>query len=224
VIRTINAHILQKNKTALHLRATRTFTDCLGKERKAGEEWIVTFEDHEVHIPDVFEEVVGEVASITLTSRQYCYIIDPVEDGKNQLGQRKLVKGETHFFLLPGESLSPEGVCPVHILAPEEALIVRSREGFEETLKKRKTQRRPGDRWFIYGPGEYFPPTQVQVLQKRAALVQIEPLGVYMFYSVFSLVLFVMMVIACGVFFAYMPTYKIANLFTLMERKEEFLK
>ncbi len=32
----------------------------------------------EVHIPDVFEEVIAQVDSITLTSREYCVILDPV--------------------------------------------------------------------------------------------------------------------------------------------------
>lgn len=41
----VTARILERNKTALHLRATNTFVDCYGKERKAGEEWLVTYED-----------------------------------------------------------------------------------------------------------------------------------------------------------------------------------
>jgi major vault protein len=46
VVSSVNGYILEKNKTALMLRAKRTFTDEFGKERKAGEEWLVTYEDH----------------------------------------------------------------------------------------------------------------------------------------------------------------------------------
>lgn len=37
----IPAQVLTE-KVALHLHATRTFTDIFGKKRKAGEEWLVT--------------------------------------------------------------------------------------------------------------------------------------------------------------------------------------
>lgn len=46
VVTTVTGHILEKKKTALHLRAKKTFVDEFGKERKAGDEWLVTFEDH----------------------------------------------------------------------------------------------------------------------------------------------------------------------------------
>jgi major vault protein len=42
-----------------------------GNERKAGEEWLVTSEQGEVHIPDVYEEVVGTRSITSLSSRQY---------------------------------------------------------------------------------------------------------------------------------------------------------
>lgn len=39
------------------MRATRTFTDITGVNRKNGEEWLIKMEDTEAHIPDVYEEV-----------------------------------------------------------------------------------------------------------------------------------------------------------------------
>ena len=42
---------------ALHMMATRTFTDAKGTTRKNGEEWLITFNDTESHIPDVYEKV-----------------------------------------------------------------------------------------------------------------------------------------------------------------------
>jgi major vault protein len=56
-----------------------------------GEEWLVTFADTETHILNVYEELVAVVNVITLSSRQYCVILDPVEDGKPQLGKKVCV-------------------------------------------------------------------------------------------------------------------------------------
>jgi len=140
----------------------------------------------------VHEETVGDVACIVLNNRQYCVILDPVDEtGKPQLGQKKLVKGDTYFFLQPGERISEENIRNAYILGPEEAVMVRAKESFDDKNRKRKA----GDRWLVYGPGEYFPPVEVNVLQRRAALLQISPLRIYMFYSVTSLVLFVIFLI-----------------------------
>ena len=45
----------------------------------------------------------------------------------------------------------------------------------------------------MYGPGEYFPPIEVQVMERRRALVAIEGMGIYLFYSKVSLVLFLIL-------------------------------
>lgn len=58
-------------------------------------------------IPDVYEVVVGMVKITTLTNREYCVVLDPVDltTGKQQFGKRELRIGEQSFFLLPGEEL-----------------------------------------------------------------------------------------------------------------------
>ena len=43
------------------MRATRTFTDEKKKLRKNGEEWLITFNDTESHIPNVYEEVYNHL-------------------------------------------------------------------------------------------------------------------------------------------------------------------
>lgn len=67
------------------------------------------------------------VANITtLTNRQYCVILDPVgSDGKPQLGQKKLIKGEKSFFLEPGERLE-KGIQNVYVLGEDEGLILKA--------------------------------------------------------------------------------------------------
>jgi len=131
VIETVKAYVLTEKK-ALQLRAIRTFTDVYKIERKAGEEWLVTINLAETHIPDVYEEVVGEVKITALSNRQYCVILDPVDkNGKPRFGQRELRRGEVSFFLLPGEKLE-NGIQNVHILGEEEALLLKAKEACKD--------------------------------------------------------------------------------------------
>lgn len=67
--KTLNAYILT-DKDALHLKATKTFTDVYNKKRKAGNEWLVTLDDSETHIIDVHEEVVNKLKKTTLNKKQ----------------------------------------------------------------------------------------------------------------------------------------------------------
>lgn len=53
-----------------------------------GEEWLVTLAETETHILNVYEQLVAVVDVKTLTSRQYCVILDPVADGKPQFGKK----------------------------------------------------------------------------------------------------------------------------------------
>jgi major vault protein len=175
VVETVNAFVLTEKK-ALALRAKQTFVDTFGHTRKAGEEWLVTLQDAESHIPDVSEQVVGEVPVTILSSREYAVILDPVDHktGKPQLGNRELRKGEASFFLRPGERLEA-GIQKVHVLETEEALLLRAREAFKDG----KEQRHPGDRWMIHGPTDYIPPVQVEIVEKRKLIPLDENEGIY---------------------------------------------
>ncbi|XP_019721895.1 major vault protein isoform X2 [Hippocampus comes] len=198
VIDIVNAFILT-DKKALHVRALRLFRDAGGHERRTGEEWLVTNEDREAHVPSVAEEVVGVVNVTTLSTRQYCVILDPVgPDGKPQLGQKRVVKGERSFFLQPGERLE-KGIQDVFVLSEEEGLVLRAIEAFTDTQEREEADpeqeeeegerskrrrhsavpRRPGDRWMLRGPIEYVPPSQVEVLLKRQAIPLDEHEGIY---------------------------------------------
>lgn len=77
-------------------------------------------------------QVVGIVKITTLNNRQYCVILDPVgKDGKPQLGQKKLIKGERSFFLSPGERLE-KGTQNVYVLEEDEGLILKANEAFTD--------------------------------------------------------------------------------------------
>lgn len=173
VLDTLTAVVLT-DKKALHLQALKSFKDIFGTTRKAGEEWLVTLEQAETHIPDVYEHVVGEVKLITLNSREYCVVVDPCIKGKIRLGQRELRRGEASFFLQPGERLE-SGIQKVDVLGAEEALLLRAREAFKDGDIERKS----GDRWMIYGPTDYTPPVQVEVICKRTTTPLDENEGIY---------------------------------------------
>ncbi|NER23199.1 MAG: colicin uptake protein [Symploca sp. SIO1C2] len=178
VVRIVNAYILTEQQ-ALYLAAQRTFTDVFGRQRKAGDEWLVTFEDTEIHIPDVYEEVVGEVTITTLSDRQWCIVVDPIDQsGKPQLGMQEVRQGRTSFFLHPGEYLKG-GIQEVYVLGEQEALLLRAKEAFSEGEGDDAITRQPGDLWMIAGPRDYIPQVEVEVLEKRQAIPLDKNEGIY---------------------------------------------
>mmetsp|Transcript_22062 Transcript_22062/g.62029 ORF Transcript_22062/g.62029 Transcript_22062/m.62029 type:complete len:818 (-) Transcript_22062:67-2520(-) len=173
-VRTVRALPVTR-RVAVHLRATRTFEDVYGTRRKAGEEWLVTHDMSDSHIPDVYEEVVKNVPITVLNSRQYCFVTDPVGgDGKQAFGRREVRKGECSFFLQPGERLAG-GVQSVHVLAEGEALLLRATEEFDDG----GVHRSPGDRWMIHGPADFIPATEVEILEPRRRMALDVNEGVY---------------------------------------------
>lgn len=172
------AHTLTET-TALHMRAKQTCTDALGKKRNAGEEWLVTSEDTEMYIPEVFEEVVAEVTQTVLSRKEYCIVMDPIDSkGRNQLGKKELRKGVTSFFLHPGEDLDG-GILNSYILEADEALVLSAVDHFDDDSAQKKCHRSPGDRWMIFGPVEYIPPIEVAVKAQRKAVPLCENEGIY---------------------------------------------
>lgn len=104
VVDIVNAYVLTEKK-ALHMRSLRTFTDDFGETRKNGEEWLIIMSMTETHIPNVYEEVVGVINITTLSSRQYCVILDPVDEkGIPRLGRKKLVK--VRILSVRGQSIN----------------------------------------------------------------------------------------------------------------------
>jgi len=169
--------IVLTEKIALQLKSLGNFVDVYGKPRHAGEEWLVTQELSDTHIPDVFEQVVKTVNAIVLNNRQYVNILDPVnESGKNAFGSKKQVKGEATFFLKPNERLE-NGIQDVFVLSAEEALLLSAKEDIPESSTHSKHT--AGDRWMIYGPCEYILPTNVSFLEKRKAIPLDEAEGIY---------------------------------------------
>ncbi|CAN0489276.1 unnamed protein product [Rangifer tarandus platyrhynchus] len=178
VLDVVDAVILTE-KVSLHLRALQNFRDVRGVTRRTGEEWLVTVQDTEAHVPDVYEEVMGVVSVTTLGPHNYCVILDPVgPDGKNQLGQKLVFKGEQSFFLQPGEKLE-RGIQNVYVLSEQQGLLLRALQPLEEGEGKEKVTHQAGDRWLIRGPLEYVPPAKVEVVEERQAIPLDENEGIY---------------------------------------------
>ncbi|XP_012867148.1 PREDICTED: major vault protein [Dipodomys ordii] len=171
--------IILTEKTALHLRARQSFLDFRGVARRTGEEWLVMVKDTAAHVPDVNEEMLGVVPITTLGPQHYCVILDPVgADGKNQLGQKKVIKGEKSFFLQPGERLE-RGIQDVYVLSEQQGLLLRALQSLEEGEEEEKVSRQAGDRWLIRGPLEYVPSAKVEVVEERQAIPLDENEGIY---------------------------------------------
>jgi major vault protein len=173
VLGTVKAVVLTP-VTALHLVATGTFEDIFGRKRLAGQEWLVTMADCETYIPDIYEQVKGAVKITTLTNRQFCVVLDPLVQGRQRFGSRELRRGETSFFLFPGERLE-KGIQDVYVLAEEEALLLRAREA----VTIGKEAHKPGNRWMIYGPCDFIPPIEVEVVERRKMIPLDENEGIY---------------------------------------------
>nr|KAF6355545.1 major vault protein [Myotis myotis] len=168
VVEIIQATIIRQN-----------FRDSRGVARRTGEEWLVTVQDTEAHVPDVYEEVLGVVPITTLGPRNYCVILDPVgQDGKNQLGQKLVVKGEKSFFLQPGERLE-RGIQDVYVLSEQQGLLLRALQPLEEGEGEEKVSHKAGDHWLIRGPLEYVPSAMVEVVEERQAIPLDQNEGIY---------------------------------------------
>lgn len=89
VLEVRKAYVLT-DKKCICLRALKHMTDLYNIKRRAGDEWLVGITLAETHILDVNEEFVKEVNIISLTVRQYCYVINPIIDGKRAFGKKEL--------------------------------------------------------------------------------------------------------------------------------------
>ncbi len=169
------AGIVLTETKALQMMATKTFKDIYGKERKAGEEWLVTNKYASVHICDVNEKTMQQIDITVLQNNEYCYLLNPLENGLNQMGKKILVKGPIAFFLNPGEALDG-GIKKNYILSDDEGLLMKAVEKYTDPELGEK---RPGDWWMVHGPRNYVPAVEVAVVELRKAIPLDTIEGVY---------------------------------------------
>jgi len=179
VVDTLKAAVLTDRK-AIHVRALITFVDRFNIERKCGQRWLVTNEQCHSFIPSVNEKVEKNVNITTLTSRQYCVVVDPYDSdlNKNLRGQLRQIRGESSFFLHPNEKLQL-GIQNVNVLQEEDGLILRCLTSFEDNSGDEVVYRKTGERWLIRGPMEYVPPVDVVIEKTVKAIPLDKNEGVY---------------------------------------------
>lgn len=187
IIQVLDPYILD-NTRSLHLRATKAFTDIYKIDRKAGEEYLITLARTSFHIVDVYEEFVGMVYLTVLDENSYCVILNPVDEEtqKNKLGASILVKGPKTFFLKPGEELDG-GIKKAYILSEDQALLLKAKESVSTTEIVKQDGKsteiirnyEPGNKWMIYGPCNYIPPNQVEVIEVRQKIPLDKNEGIY---------------------------------------------
>jgi major vault protein len=178
-------------KKCIHLKALRTYKDCYGHNRKAGEEWLVKLDVSERHILSPQEEFVGDVHITALSTTEYCFVVNPIrKDGTHRYGTKELRIGELQFFLNPGEYLET-GFMQVHVLEENDCLLLKARCSFKETEefaevnkeeakgKGKGKERLAGETWMIRGPCNFIPTINVDILEKRTALPLGDNEGVY---------------------------------------------
>jgi major vault protein len=163
---------------ALHLKAIKNFRDIYGKERKAGDEWIIHKGITDMHILDAYEELIQQIMITVLSVNQYCIVENPVDNktGEQKYGIRVLYKGETKFFLQPGEEIVG-GIKKMLILQEDEAVLLKAREKFH--CEHTKKTYGPGETWMIRGPIELTPAIEYDVIENRKAIPLSENEGVY---------------------------------------------
>lgn len=61
--------------------------------------------------------------------------------------------------------------------------MLRAKEAYSDTVvvdgKKQTIERTPGELWMIFGPREYFPPVELEIVDKRKCIPLDENEGVY---------------------------------------------
>lgn len=62
------------------LQANQTYTDVYGKDRKAGEQWIITVDQTSSHLLDVYEELIKRVEITVLNEDEFCYVLNPLDE------------------------------------------------------------------------------------------------------------------------------------------------
>ncbi len=71
------------------------------------------------------------------------------------------MRGETKFFLQPGEELIDDYINDMLVLEEGQAILLRANQDYPAAGKK------AGETWMIQGPTEYIPPIEVDVIDTR---------------------------------------------------------
>lgn len=167
--------------SCIQLKAKNAFKDFYGTQRQAGDCWLITKETATLHFVDVYEQFLQDVKITIVQDREFCILNNPVKKLENgtfeqHFGGKTLIEGPTSFFLQPYEALEPGHPLPIYVLKEDEALLVFAENTFTD---HKKVIHYPGEKWLVHGPGEYIPPIDVRVIEKRAAIPLHKNEGIY---------------------------------------------
>jgi major vault protein len=170
VFSTLRTMTLITEHTSLKLYSEVDHLDFFGKMRRAGDEWLVTQEMATEYILDIHEVKMGVVRRTILDRGKYGMIRNYIDDnGIQQWGSLKLMRGPTDFFLRPNEVLEG-GVRTLDVLGDDQALLLFAEQAFVDS---EGVSRFAGEKWCFTGPGIYEPSIHVKILDRRQAF----PLG-----------------------------------------------
>jgi hypothetical protein len=79
--------------------------------------------------------------------------------------------------LYPHETFASE-IQDVPLLGPEEAAVLRALESCDYDNKRVEA----GQKWTVYGPTDLVPCKEIEIVERRKALFQFEPLRWYFLY------------------------------------------
>lgn len=176
IVEVVKAVVLTDTR-AIHVRALVNFTDDNGKDRRAGEQWLVTSAVSPTFIPSPHEVVAAKVNLVTVGAYQYAIVNDYVDaNGDQVLGRRQLRTGNCSFFLHPGENLEGGKVKDMYLLGDDEGLVLFADQDLTDDAG---AKHKAGDRWMIYGPQNFIPQVEVTVEERRKAIPLDRTEGVY---------------------------------------------
>lgn len=193
----------------LHIRVNRRYLDfrdfAKGRERRAGEVFLVTGVECYFFIPHPYDAIIKRVERIVVSSKQFCVVRETnskslayrlLPDGSSAVPEDEIPPEEelgvsivltnTSFFLQPWQAL----VVPPRdrfLLNDNEALLIRATEKHsDEDENNLMVQRQRGDQWLVCGPRSYIPNSFVTIIpdpitknEKREREVLSEGEGLY---------------------------------------------
>eukprot|EP00494_Astrolonche_serrata_P030739 UN31007 len=169
--------------TALKLRANTDFVGKDGEEHVAGDEWL--FEGPGAYIPNVNEDIIGEIKAQTLKDNQALRLRAKQDtiarDGQKRVtGEEWLVRKRGAY--LPGVYEEIIKLVTGHVQTDAKALHVRALRSFTDQFKQK---RKNGEEWLVtksmaesYIPSVYeevIRPVAITILNNRQYCVIVDP-------------------------------------------------
>jgi len=176
VLQPVESRLIKLNQ-ALRLRAKRDLVDSTGKERKVGEEWLVTQQGS--YMPGVHEEDAGIVKAVVLTEKTALHLeakhnFTDVYGYERKAGSEWLISLEQTQTHIPGVHEIARGEVRKTTLTKQQYCVVLNPVDEAGVPQLGLRQLRVGERNFFLQPGESMEngrPQHVKILGEDEALL-----------------------------------------------------